>query len=204
MNLHSMRSHLLAIQIAISKIGLINGVATAIFLLGLVSHQWLIPKLNSHSDMRQVILTNVERRLLASPDSSIPRLSVTEEKLADFYNVLGNKDGVEQYVKTSFLLAQDTGLILSQADYKYSFDAHGKFYTYQITLPIKGSYASVRQFCEKFLLAFPFASLDEMTFRRDTIASQMIETRARFTLHVSQKKISRQVVPESTSVGDEP
>ena len=74
---------------------------------------------------------------------------------------------------------------MSRADYKFGADRNGRYRTYQIVLPVKGSYSAIRQFCEQTLLAIPFASLDEMNFKRDAIGSSTLEAKLHFTVYLA-------------------
>ena len=58
-------------------------------------------------------------------------------------------------------------------------------YTYQVTLPVKGSYGAVWKFGMLALRAIPFASLDEISFRRDAIGDAAVEARLRLTLYLA-------------------
>jgi hypothetical protein len=83
-----------------------------------------------------------------------------------------------------FDLAAKTGLALQQGEYKAAYDKASRVSTYQITLPVKGAYQPVWQFAMQGLRDMPFASLDEIGFRRDTIAEPAVEARLRFTLYL--------------------
>jgi hypothetical protein len=60
-------------------------------------------------------------------------------------------------------------------------------HTYQLNLPVKGSYAAIWQFALSALRAIPFASLDDISFRRDSIGDATVEARLRFTLYLSEQ-----------------
>ncbi|MNS03128.1 hypothetical protein D3C72_344560 [compost metagenome] len=200
MSFGDMRRDYLGIQLKLRKFGLLNGVAAILFLLGMVSSLWIVPEMKLRSEALKISLSRLEKRL-ASPDVSMPKLSLAETRLASFNGVLGSKEHIEHYIKTSLFLAQDSGLTVTQADYKYNENVSGKFYTYQITLPIKGTYRSVRQFYEKLLQAFPFASIDEMNFKRDTAISNLIEAQVRFTLFMSSSKSTTYEILNVDDVG---
>jgi hypothetical protein len=106
------------------------------------------------------------------------------DNLAAFYGALGGRQGAEQHVKTLFGLAAKSGLVLRQGDYKQGYDRNAHVYTYQVNLPVKGSYASIWQFAMAALRAIPFASLDEISFHRDAIGDATVEARLRLTLYL--------------------
>ena len=115
------------------------------------------------------------------------RQSPAQERASVFYEALGDKKYNEQHLKILFSLAQHAGLSLNQAEYKSAFNKDGGFHTYQIQLPVKGSYGAIRQFCEQALLVIPYASLDEMSFKREAVAKGMLEARLRFTLYLADR-----------------
>ena len=92
---------------------------------------------------------------------------------------------VEQQVKLLFDLAAKNGLQLAQGEYKSGYDKASRVATYQVTLPLKGSYAAVWQFALQALRAMPFASLDELSFRREQIADTQLEARLRLTFYLA-------------------
>jgi hypothetical protein len=127
----------------------------------------------------------------AHPVSSVPAtLAVAappptaDENLAAFYAVLGEKREAEQYVKVLFGLAGKAGLSLSQGEYKFGYDKASRVTTYQVVLPVRGAYQPIWQFALEALRALPFASLDDIGFRRDTISDTQVEARVRLTFYL--------------------
>ncbi|WP_322401442.1 hypothetical protein [Massilia luteola] len=106
------------------------------------------------------------------------------DNLAAFYGALGDRHGAEQQVKTLFALAAKSGLVLRQGEYKPGYDRNAHVYTYQVNLPVKGSYQAIWQFAMAALRAIPFASLDEIAFHRDAIGDATVEARLRLTLYL--------------------
>jgi hypothetical protein len=106
------------------------------------------------------------------------------DNLAAFYGALGERNGAEQHVRTLFALAAKSGLVLRQGEYKPGYDRNAKVYTYQVNLPVKGSYQAIWQFAMAALRAIPFASLDEISFHRDAIGDATVEARLRLTLYL--------------------
>ena len=94
--------------------------------------------------------------------------------------------GAKVNLLTLFAVAAKNGLSLNQAEYKFAANQAGMFHTYSIALPVKGQYASIRAFCEQVLLAIPFASLDQIEFKREAINSPLLEAKIRFTLYLDQ------------------
>jgi hypothetical protein len=120
-----------------------------------------------------------------TPVSNAAPPSPNELHQSQFYAALGEQGYAEQQLKTLFDIAAKNGLRLDQGEYKSNFDRNSDTLAYQIQLPVVGSYSAIRQFCEEVLLAIPFASLDEMSFKRDAISNNNLEAKLRFTLYLT-------------------
>lgn len=106
------------------------------------------------------------------------------DNLVAFYGALGEQRYAERQVKTLFGLAAKAGLVLRQGEYKSAYDRNAGLHTYQVNLPVKGSYAAIWQFAMAALRAVPFASLDDISFRRDAIGDADVEARLRLTFYL--------------------
>lgn len=111
--------------------------------------------------------------------------AAANDNLDLFYTSLGERRFTEQQVKTLFGIAAKTGIVLRQGEYKSAYDQNGKLHTYQVTLPVKGSYQAIWQFALLSLRAIPFAALDDIGFRRDDIGAAGVDARVRFTLYLA-------------------
>jgi len=107
------------------------------------------------------------------------------DPLDAFYGTLGQRRYAERQVKTLFGLAAQNGLTLSQGEYKSGWDRNARVHTYQVNLPVKGSYAAIWQFAMAALRAIPFAALDDISFRRDSIGDPAVEARLRLTFYLT-------------------
>jgi hypothetical protein len=54
---------------------------------------------------------------------------------------------------------------------------------YQITLPVKGSYASIRGFLRRVLRDIPSLSLDGIAIQRQNVGDEAVEVQIRFSLY---------------------
>jgi len=120
----------------------------------------------------------------AATPAAAPEPVQAPDNLAAFYGALGERHGAEQQVRILFDLASKSGLVLRQGEYKAGFDRNAHVYTYQVNLPVKGTYQAIWQFAMAALRAIPFASLDEITFHRDAIGDATVEARLRLTLYL--------------------
>ncbi|MRW82636.1 hypothetical protein GJ698_00835 [Pseudoduganella sp. FT26W] len=169
---------LLRARIAVLRFGVAACVAVALCAAGVAAWVWLLPQ--------RAAQVHVLARPLPAPASlvTVPPPPSADQNLATFYDVLGEKRYAEQQVKVLFDLAARSSLALTQGEYTAAYNKASSITTYQIVLPVKGPYQSIWQFAMQGLREMPFASLDEIGFRRETIAEPTVEARLRFTLYL--------------------
>ncbi|QGZ41811.1 hypothetical protein IP92_00808 [Pseudoduganella flava] len=168
----------LAVRLFALRAGAAACVAVALLLAGVATWAWLLPQ--------RAALQQELARPLPAPSTLVqaPPPPTANENLSLFYATLGEKRHAEQQVKTLFDLAAKAGLTLAHGEYKFGYDKASRVTTYQIALPVKGTYNNIWQFALQVLADVPFAALDEVSFRRDTIAEANVEARLRFTLYL--------------------
>lgn len=166
-----------------SPVALAGGV---VLVLGLAHMLWLLHALDVERE--QLMRTYYAQRPAAatsSPATAAPPTAPPVDNLDAFYGTLGQRRYAEQQVKTLFGLAAQNGLTLSQGEYKSGWDRNARLHTYQVNLPVKGSYAAIWQFAMAALRAIPFAALDDISFRRDNIGDPAVEARLRLTFYLT-------------------
>lgn len=174
---------LLRLRLAVAALGPFACAGALLLVLGALAVFWLLPQRALQAERHAAAL-----RAARAPAPVVKSAPVTaNENLALFYATLGEKRYAEQQVKTLFALAAKSGLSLSQGEYKSGYDRNGRLHTYQVTLPVKGSYGAIWQFAMLSLRAIPFASLDEISFKRETIGDAGVEARMRLTLYLADR-----------------
>jgi hypothetical protein len=180
--------NLLILRIRISLQRQSIGNLCAVFLLVTVLCAWFIwlPHLRGQRDAIQIDIVKAEQALRKPVAAVAPvQIPIAEKNLDIFYKTLGEGHQTEQQLKILFSIARKQGLVLTQGEYKASAEINGRYLKYQILLPVKGSYSVIRQFVERVLTTIPFASLDELNFKRDNINNKALEAKLRFTLYLS-------------------
>lgn len=182
---------LLRVRLWIDARGPLLCASVTLVLAGLVALAWLLPLRTAQSDRRLAALT-----LAATPPAPVSTVLVAPSvnaplspaaangNLAQFQAVLGERRYVEQQLATLFALAAKNGIVLSTGEYKAAVERNGGFGTYQINLPVKGSYSAIWQFAMASLGAIEFASLDDISFKRDSIGAPVVDARVRLTLYL--------------------
>jgi hypothetical protein len=165
-------------RLALQRIGAPVCIAIALCAAGVAAWAWLLPQRAAQAQLMAKPLPAPATLVTPPPPPS------ANQNLANFYDALGEKRYAEQQVKVLFDLAAKSNLTLSQGEYKATYDKASRVSTYQIILPVKGPYQSIWQFSMQALREMPFASLDEVGFRREAIADATVEARLRFTLYL--------------------
>ncbi|MES2317557.1 MAG: hypothetical protein V4631_08675 [Pseudomonadota bacterium] len=175
---------MLRLRLAVNALGPVFCAACLLVLVAGATLLWLVPQRALQAERQKIALAlatmPAQVRGAATPLSA-------NENLLRFYAALGEKRYAEQQVKTLFGLATKANLSLSQGEYKSAYDRNARLHTYQVTLPVKGSYRDVWQFSMLALGAIPFASLDEISFKRDSIGEANVEARLRLTMYLADK-----------------
>jgi len=176
----------LQLRIALARFGWSNSIGCLLCSAAAAAWLWGIPYLHERARTQQRAGLRIQQALQAATlPAPVAAPVPAVQHLADFYDVLGETGYAEQQVKTLFAIATKNGLSLNQAEYKLADDKNGRYQTYQILVPLKGDYQNIRQFCEQTLLTIPFASLDEINFKREAIASGTLEAKLHFTFYLN-------------------
>jgi len=109
------------------------------------------------------------------------------QKWQRFQAHLGDAAALPAQLNVIYGIAARHGLQLSTGQYKASLDSSRTYSTYEIRLPVDGSYPSLRGFCEDVLLALPNATLDSLSFKRDAAGSPTLQANTQFTLYLTPR-----------------
>lgn len=157
-------------------------------LLALVGWLWLVPVWQARLGRLRTEAMQIDAMLLrplpAAPAGEAPR---AQQNLDAFMASLGDARHTEQQVRTLFVIGRDLAMELPQGQYRLNCDESSAVCNYRVQLPVTGSYSQVRRFVEQSLQAIPFAALDEMSFKRESVAEGEIEGRLGLTLYVKAR-----------------
>lgn len=103
-----------------------------------------------------------------------------------FYQHFPPKESTPDWLGQIYAAAASQSLRLSQGEYKFIPGKTGKLDSYQINLPVTGSYIQIRKFIMQVLNETPVVSLDEISFKRETIGSPSVEAKIRLTLYLQE------------------
>lgn len=183
MSAQALASAALRLRIALAPHGIAVGALVALLLAAGVL-AWLVPQRVLQADRHKIAM-----RLATMPVTAQSAATpyAANDNLTLFYRSLGEQRYAEQQVRTLFALASKAGLSLSKGEYRTGYERNAGLHTYQVTLPVKGSYNAVWNFAMMSLRAIPFASLDDISFKRDSIGDAQVEARLRLTLYLAEQ-----------------
>lgn len=178
----------LRVRLAMARAGAPACVAVCLCGLGAASWAWLLPQ-RVHARPALVASPTVQVQSQTQAPTIAPP-SDAERNLALFYAALGERRYAEQQVKTLFALAAKMGLTLKSGEYKVAYEKASRVSSYQVVLPVKGSYQAIWQFSLQALAAMPFAALDDISFKRDSIADNLPEARLSMTFYLKDAGVA--------------
>lgn len=171
------------VRIAVMRLGTISCISTLLFILGGAAWVWLAFSTHAQHDQQERMVLQAQQELHAAPVvNDIKQGSSAEKNMRNFYAALGNSSDPELHIKAIFAIAEATTLQLDKGEYKWEFDKNSMTYRYQILLPVKGAYGAIRKFCDMTLQTMPFVSLDELSFKRESIAENALDATLHFTI----------------------
>lgn len=186
MSAAALRTRLLLGRLALGRFGWTNLAALALLLAGACACLILLPAVQERLTSRQETLADLQSRLRreirqasAAPQAAPPTT------LGAFRANLGDIHQADRALKTIFAEADRQLLVLDEAEYRLAYDKAGGFYAYSMRLPVKGGYLALRIFCEQVLLSLPYASLDEISFKRRAAGETDLDAHLHFTLYLA-------------------
>lgn len=96
------------------------------------------------------------------------------------------QDEATAAIERVFAAAQAQGLVPELGEYVLDFDAGGALARYQLRLPVAGTYPQLRAFLAHCQRALPMLGLEEVEFRRDSVAEARVEASIRMSLYLAR------------------
>jgi hypothetical protein len=116
---------------------------------------------------------------LDSPESPRARLD-------GFYRHFERDDRLTDRLGRVHGIARKLGLEIKRADYRLDSQPGRRLDRYQMTVPIQGSYPSIRAFVSAVLRELPTVSLEQIQFQRKEVADGSVDTQISFVFHLAK------------------
>lgn len=121
------------------------------------------------------------------PKAAAPR-AATEDTKARIDSYFGSFPAVEELpaaIALTLETAKAHSLAIDKADYSHEPSRKDDLTALQMSFTLKGPYPKLRNFLMDLLQTHPAMALDDVSFRRDDIASTEIEAKVRLTFFVT-------------------
>jgi hypothetical protein len=103
------------------------------------------------------------------------------EQLRRFYGLFPPLAQLPDELGRLYAFARDAHLDLPRGDYRLEDDG-SPLAAYRVTLPLRGSYAEIRQFIGQVLRAMPVASIDSLQFERTSAQASAVSAQVQLTV----------------------
>ena len=147
----------------------------AVFIVGILPGDAQLKRatieLNDLQNRRKMELANPGKRVLP-----------IESSLTTFYKTFPSQQSAVKQLEIIYKSAESESLILSQGEYKLTNEREGHLESYQITLPVKGSYIQIRKFIAKVMNSVPTVALDGISFKRESTGGTNLEAKIQFSI----------------------
>jgi hypothetical protein len=172
-----MRDSMAAIRRELGGLGLASLGVLAAALLFLV---FVVRPLEMRGDrLQEVLATSAARGTAAGTGSA----SHNAAKLAALYGHLETREQTTDLLARLNAAGAAAGVELRAAEYRVQKGA-SRIERYEITLPVAGSYAQIRNFLAKALAEIPALSLDQVSVRKQRASDAQVQAELRLTLHM--------------------
>ena len=122
----------------------------------------------------------------------LPKSATAHAVIADplkridaYYGSFPGVDELAFSIADTLELAKKHALPIDQADYNAEVMGKDELMAYQMSFTLKGPYPKIRGFLLALLKNNPALALDDLSFKRDGIASTEIEAKVRLTFYVT-------------------
>jgi hypothetical protein len=114
------------------------------------------------------------QRQLAAPSTVL--------QLRKFFEWLPPVSSNADDLQTLFAIAKEANVDLVKADYQITSDPNARLIRYQVILPVKERYPTIRKFASTALSKMPHLAMDEFVVTRPQAATNVIEAQLQLTL----------------------
>ena len=102
-----------------------------------------------------------------------------------FYDVLPTQTEASSKISEILRVATDNGLVINKVEYEQPLSASPLIQN-QIKLPLTGSYMQIRQFINQVLNTLPSIALNDISLKREDIATDSVDAQIQFTLYLQK------------------
>lgn len=154
--------------------------------LALGLHWQVVRPLAERVDALQVQVQGTRTAALERLGDKLSGADPARTRLDGFYRHFQRDDGLTGRLARIHAIALGLGLEIKRADYRLDSQPGRRLDRYQMTLPVQGSYPTVRAFVSAVLRELPTVSLEQLQFQRKDLAEGQVDTQISFILHLAK------------------
>jgi Tfp pilus assembly protein PilO len=128
----------------------------------------------------------LQQRIVQAGADSRDKARPLDEQLAAFYGIFPREHDATDTIGKIAAIARRDGLMLQQAEYKAERDKTGKLTRFQMSLPLRGEYPTIRRFLSDIHAEIPIASLEQVQFERQKVGDSMVDAKVRLVLYLGK------------------
>ncbi|MTV40558.1 hypothetical protein [Duganella radicis] len=110
-----------------------------------------------------------------------------KEQLDSFYRTFPARSSVPDAMEKLYAAASEHRINLDSGEYRLVSTKADYLLRYELVLPVKGDYVSIRKFVIQALVDVPTISLDNISFHRQKSDDVVVEAELRFTLFLRRE-----------------
>ena len=167
------------------QLGVPGAVGIGMLALCLGLYVSLLQPAEQRRDAARLAATSMQKRIaMAGPD--VKEKAPLGEQLAAFYRIFPGEQDATDLVGRIAAVAKRDGLVLHQAEYKAERDKTGKLTRFQMNLPLKGEYQTIRRFLSDLHAEMPTVSLEQVQFERQKVGDPLVDARVRLVIYLGR------------------
>ena len=140
----------------------------------------------SHYYQTEVRQQNQELRVLRDRIGSLkPAPIILDKDDSQFADNLIPQAYLQESLATLHAIETESGLSITNASYKWRPLSQPHYAAIDMQFTAKADYRTIRLFIEKVLVALPFASISEISMKRESIQTNQVDLRCKLSLFLN-------------------
>jgi Tfp pilus assembly protein PilO len=133
-------------------------------------------------DTARLSASSLHERIARAGQALNDRARPVDEQLTAFYRNFPSERDAADWIGRIAAIAQRDGLTLQQAEYKVGRDRAGKLTRFQMSLPLRGEYQTIRRFLSDLRAEIPVVSLEQVQFERQKVGDPQVDAKVRLII----------------------
>ena len=175
------------LRFALANLALLPLIAFTLAIGAAAAQLFLLPRHEAAIEAAERSLVNLERQARRAKIERQNEQVSPENTRQRLLERFPSEDQLNTELGRLIELAAQQGVKLPNGDYRLMPGKDGLFDRYVLNLPVKGSYQTIRSYVSSVRREFPDLVVDDLTLRRENIASTEVEAQLRFVLFGRKK-----------------